>query len=275
MALAPPPPWTSFTPLDFVNAASSGARLGLEQAGQINAANEAADRLRLGYAQLAAENARAGMAAAAQEREARAADALRQMGLQSKMAQNDALNQYRSSRLGDFQEGLDLRKAQQDAALKKSVGIENDASGFLKELTSGSEASDALKKYPLAGHDPTIRSLITQGEIAKRTDKTQSAITDRAKLRGEQRNTQFRLSDLSRHIGRLESALNNPNLELDDITKQQMQAELKGLKDEKAGLMKELSPTVGGSGNPTNPDDPLGILGPTAIPADSETPPDE
>lgn len=148
MALAPPPPWTSFTPLDFVNAASSGAHLGLEQAGQINAANEAADRLRLGYAQLAAENARAGMAAAASEREANAANALR-------FSQQNALNQFREGELEDRKASNALDQQKFDTTQAGNAKLMNETSNLFNDLSNAKSPSDQLKtlsKYPTAAH---------------------------------------------------------------------------------------------------------------------------
>jgi hypothetical protein len=108
MALTQIPPWLDITPAFFTNAASSGARIGLEKSGQTMNANEAADRLRLGYAQLKAENERAAMSAASSERQANAANALRQTELQSHIAENNSLNTFRSGELADRQAALDL-----------------------------------------------------------------------------------------------------------------------------------------------------------------------
>lgn len=64
--------------MDYIHAAASGASTGLQLAGIDTGANEAADRLRFGYAQLAAEQERAKATLAAQEEQASAADRLRE-----------------------------------------------------------------------------------------------------------------------------------------------------------------------------------------------------
>lgn len=118
--LAAPPPWTSFSPLDFINAASSGARLGLERAGQTLNANEAADRLGLGYAQLAGENSRAATADASAERRSSGADALKQLEMQTSLAQWQQEMEQRKA----FQGGeIASRNLRDSLALNKMLGV--------------------------------------------------------------------------------------------------------------------------------------------------------
>jgi hypothetical protein len=155
MALTQIPPWLDITPAFFTNAASSGARLGLEQAGQTMNANEAADRLRLGYAQLQAENERAAMSAASSERQANAANALRQTELQSHIAENNSLNTFRSGELADRQAALDLENKKFTSGESDKASLLKETSNLFGELSGATSPADQLKtlaKYPNAAH---------------------------------------------------------------------------------------------------------------------------
>jgi hypothetical protein len=116
--LTPIVPWTSIGPIDFINAASTGARLGLERAQMATSANEAAQRLQQGYAQLASENARAAAAQAGENTRANAANALRFADFQAGLAEAarrhadqataaERLNNYRVGELGIRQQHED------------------------------------------------------------------------------------------------------------------------------------------------------------------------
>lgn len=126
MALAGIPPWEAVGPLDFLQAAQGGARLGIERAGQTLGAEEAANRLGLSYAQLASENARASAAQQAEQQRAAAADALRRSEMQTSLGQwmqemdlrrqqAGALDQYRGGELAsrNLRDSLALATAQQ------------------------------------------------------------------------------------------------------------------------------------------------------------------
>lgn len=269
-------PWLNVGPSSVIDAMSSGARLGLErnrlgleQSAQMNAASEAGDRLRLAYAQLASQNAAHNAAESA-----RAEDDNRQnAALILRQAQEGSLNKYRNDSIGIDQQKLADLQAKEKSKQDKQDETESHTTNFVKELANGSDATDALKKNPLAGNDPMIRGLVVQDAIAKRVSATQDAITGRSGNRLEQKNTQFRVTDLSRQISRIEGGLNNPNLSLDDATKKQMQQELQELKAEKAGLEKGLTlpsaadaltaPAVGTLPTSGVQDDPLGITSAT------------
>jgi hypothetical protein len=155
MALTQIPPWLDITPAFFTNAASSGARIGLEKSGQTMNANEAADRLRLGYAQLKAENERAAMSAASSERQANAANALRQTELQSHIAENNSLNTFRSGELADRQAALDLENKKFTSGEVDKSNLMKETSNLFGELSTAATPADQLKtlsKYPNAAH---------------------------------------------------------------------------------------------------------------------------
>lgn len=148
MALGDIPPWLNVQPSEFVRAAQMGAEAGLAARRQYASEQEAGDRLRLAYSQLASQERQANERAAAQQEIAAArmqmqmqqqdaAQALREQQMQSldryrqeRLAQfgiegerrqsaAEALNQYRQARLGQYQEALEI-SADKAAALVRS-----------------------------------------------------------------------------------------------------------------------------------------------------------
>jgi hypothetical protein len=109
------PPWLSFGPLDFVHAAAQGAGLGLQRAQIDTGANEAADRLRLSYAQLAAEQEKAQMAEQASQEREHAALVLH--------------NQAQKSAMDRFNQGIAERAAEHAA----SLGLQRDKAAQLQD----------------------------------------------------------------------------------------------------------------------------------------------
>jgi hypothetical protein len=71
-------PWLRINPLDYVNSAAAGGRLGLSRAELESSALQAGDRTNLGYAQLAGENGRASSALAERAYEANLENQARQ-----------------------------------------------------------------------------------------------------------------------------------------------------------------------------------------------------
>jgi len=119
MALAQPPSWESFGFPDVLNFGVQGAKLGLERAGQTLGADEAAQRLGLGYAQLASENARSAAAQAGESQRSAAADALARFkemnDLEIARQSASAMNAYRGSEMASrsFRDALALHRVQQ------------------------------------------------------------------------------------------------------------------------------------------------------------------
>lgn len=120
-------PWT--VPPDYIGAMRAGAGIGLERARIDAGSTEAADRLKLAYSQLAAQEDRAAELAA--QRQQHAAEALKhqsdmfqfqkqkdaemqQYRQQEEERKNTALQElvgYRSTRLGQIDTGLDAKKS--------------------------------------------------------------------------------------------------------------------------------------------------------------------
>lgn len=102
-------PWLNYNPLDIINFASKGAQLGIERGGQATQAAEAADRLRLGYAQIAAENDRHAAANALERERIQAANAMRLAELDKTEAWHNAeIGQRRDAMgtLNDYRNGM-------------------------------------------------------------------------------------------------------------------------------------------------------------------------
>lgn len=108
------PPWLNVSPELFQNAMSTGARLGLERAGMETGAQDAAQKLQLGYANLAGENARNAATIAGENSRnatnagiANAAHALEQAKLNFAIDQAGALNNYRTGTLAQRGSAID------------------------------------------------------------------------------------------------------------------------------------------------------------------------
>jgi hypothetical protein len=254
-------PWLDINPLAVLQPAAEGARLGLDRSRlalsaqeATNQADEAAGRLGLAYAQLASENANRGA------------------NLVSGAAwRNAELNQNAVSQAQN-QQRIDLQQKKLDAADELKRHIDNDSAGFMEDLTGGSSAADALKKNPLASHDPTVRSLVTQAEIAKRTASTQKAIGERSNDRLAQRYLHDSINGISSEIKNLEATLANQDYKenMDPKELDRMKNDLAQKKKRKTELEKEYSDAFGPLSETTPPisgvgvqsaDDPLGILG--------------
>lgn len=113
MALTPIPPWLNVTPETFVDASAKGAGLGLQASQIATGANEAADRLRLSYAQLAAEQAMHGDTTAAARQHASA-----ELALRSTLAQQERQAEF--ARLGISGRHQDMLEANAADKLKQA-----------------------------------------------------------------------------------------------------------------------------------------------------------
>lgn len=191
-------PW--LTPPNFLAAAESGARIGLEQAGQAEQATEAAGRLGLGYAQLGSENQRAAAAqtqAAAQlkaeqarynllEQQANArigqgqeriddsqaahdaADALGQQRLALSTKRADNTNDYHQQMVDVAYQRLEKQPGNYQDKLKLAQDTANDAEGFLADPQHLTNPELALKKYPLAANHKLVEDFFNSRNIQNR-----------------------------------------------------------------------------------------------------------
>lgn len=143
------PPWLQITPEYFTNAAATGARLGLERANMATQAQDAAQRLQLGYAQLASENANRAASSGA----AAAANALRGQEIQATLQRQadernaaEQLNQYRGNELQ-----LENKKFQTGEADRQN--LLKETSSLFGELSTAANPQDQMKvlaKHPNA-----------------------------------------------------------------------------------------------------------------------------
>jgi hypothetical protein len=210
--------------MDYIHAAASGANVGLQRAGIDTGANEAADRLRFGYAQLAAEQERAKATLAAQEQQASAADRLRQAAQASEMAHQQAQLQQQallhSDALGEKKREADAMLLYRGDALKQQSTLRTDA---LKEKKREADASLQLKKESTltspeilkVGDREFARISPNRFELLKKPVDLETKIKDET-LKGTQANLQKRLASAEKE----EAALIRQ--QISDIEKQRI-----------------------------------------------------
>lgn len=138
-------PW-AFQPPDYIGASRAGAGLGLQRAQLETGANEAADRLRLSYAQLASQNAQHAAGVQGQMAERAAALALRQ-------AEDANMGLFRQGELADKARRTDLMESTAAARLKAGPAKKFFHVGNGLYAVSPDSTVDTLLKPP-AGTDP-------------------------------------------------------------------------------------------------------------------------
>lgn len=126
------PPWLNVSPMDFVNASATGARLGLERAGQTIGQDEANKRLGLGYAQLGASQGEAAQRIAAERENAAAQLAQHMLGFQSLEANRQSEAQNRLS---------------EESHRTAAEALANRHQLFLEEQAKKADAEAKSKKY--------------------------------------------------------------------------------------------------------------------------------
>lgn len=282
MALAGIPPWEAVGPLDFLQAAQGGARLGIERAGQTLGAEEAANRLGLSYAQLASENARASAAQQAEQQRAAAADALRRSEMQTSLGQwmqemelrrqqAGALDQYRGGELAsrNLRDALALATAKQ--RLNPAAAPEPQMRTYT--LPDGTQLPYLVDVKTGAAHFPP------SGLIPRKTDQT--GLTPRFIAERKLRILDKQKSDINKYLDsndgmlKLRKAEANPTgPEAKEI--QGYKDKLKQIDAEANSLLAVPSPATSGGDNaantlaapaPSPTSDPLGILTSTNAPA--------
>lgn len=164
-------PWLDINPLSVAQFAPEGfnaglnlRRLHLDETQVGNAAAEAADRMRLSWAQLASENAARGAAqnqAAAEQaaqldlRKQAIATGLQQWQAEQaeKQKQDQMLDLYRFGELSDRQGSLDLEKKKFDAAQNAKTDLLKETSSLFNELSTTKDPQEqlgVLAKHPNA-----------------------------------------------------------------------------------------------------------------------------
>lgn len=176
-------PW--LRPTDVIGAASAGAQAGLGRARIDTEGQEAADRLRFSYANLAQQ---AQEEAAKREMEGQLAAAR----LQQAAAQQAQLNQYRQGMLEARDRGLDIQedRAGTSAAEKlihAGTGIYgyNPKTDTLRTLREPSFALDPLQKHDLERASENLTSAQKLRQKAETPDEIEAAGTALAQAQNE------------------------------------------------------------------------------------------
>jgi hypothetical protein len=200
------PPWLDINPTkDYVNAMSTGARLGLERSQLATSAQEAGDRLRYNYAQLASENERASQAQLLKERDrldslmqwhAENAQKEKSLDLAGKREERmgnaaDALSNYRDDSLGlrDLaHQDLQRWRGQRADQFDRSMGLREQGEKRLEDTAAalkdwrGQTRLDKfdLAKYQAANH--RVRSATGALLAALMNDDEKAATNARKEL---------------------------------------------------------------------------------------------
>lgn len=242
-------PWTN--PLDFVGAAAKGAGLGLQASQIATGANEAADRLRLSYAQLGAEQ----QARAMQAGEASAAHALQTAHLQN------ALQQWQAE-----QERLRQQHADEIGVQNAHIGIQQQHQAFTEK-----EAADRLK----LGNAKKLVHIGTNAHTWDPTSGTLSGplIDQPAKVDPF---TRLKYQAALNRKKAAQTALARPRLEASE--KAALEAELKAADDEARSIERGPTPipsdwfpgSVHDARNPVTPDNAADSLSAPSLNPDDE-----
>lgn len=154
MAIGSIPPWLESKPKDFVDAASTGAALGIRRSGQVDdaAANQA--RIALESRRIAqdsmADQARIALAGKQLE------SAERQNALQAKVAEEQTQKKFlyetQRNAIADAYKTavLGVAKTKVEDAAKQSAMVAAQKQGFARAIASGMSPAEAASKYPLA-----------------------------------------------------------------------------------------------------------------------------
>lgn len=156
-------PWIK--PADLLAAVQSGSQTGLQVA-HLRSSEAQANAARAQAAQEAEANRQAAADRANQAMSLQSWEASQRMAQQAKQLAD--LAAYRQGELGYRTGELAVKQAKETAAEKLQNEINADTGGFLKEISSGENLDESLGRHPLASHDPTVRTILTQQAIADR-----------------------------------------------------------------------------------------------------------